>query len=144
PLGPVPWAHGPDPARVALAREGAPPPAGSALRSAGLGRRAARPGVHGGAAGRAPGLAPVAQAGPPVALHVADDDRLERLLLTDEPTLRALAAWVSLPRASRAAKGLTQWSDSGLWYSEVEWAVAAGLQLPDLRTIRTRLLSMGI
>ena len=75
---------------------------------------------------------------------MADDDRLERLLLTDEPTLRALAAWVSLPRASRAAKGLTQWSDSGLWYSEVEWAVAAGLQLPDLRTIRTRLLSMGI
>jgi hypothetical protein len=76
---------------------------------------------------------------------VADDERLERLLLCDEPTLRAVAAWVSLPKADEDEdEGLDQWGDAPVWYSLDEWARCSGLAVAAMRVVRTRLASMEI
>jgi hypothetical protein len=73
-----------------------------------------------------------------------EDDRLERLLLCDDATLRALAAWVSLPKARKGAAHLEQWADSGIWFNHIEWAVSAMMSGAELQPVKMRLCSMAI
>jgi hypothetical protein len=81
-------------------------------------------------------------------MQAMDDDRLERLLLCDEPTLRAVAAWVSLPKADEddqdGEDDLDQWGDAPIWYSLEEWAECTGLPTAAMAIVRTRLASMEI
>ena len=71
------------------------------------------------------------------------DDNLERLLLADDATLRAVSAWTSLPKHAAEQAWLELWGP-GVWYDPEQWRAAAGLTSVEFEGVRTRLAAMAM